>query len=224
MWALRPLGTRWARDARRGTRARAVAAVRLGLLLIVEGIALFQLIASSSGLTQPLRSAAWVTCTLFAFPWFANSVAGLWLVSPFVSAGPGDDVVACGQPGRIAGYDIVGLELETDTGWTARLAYLTAALRPFLISPQKRARTTGFTLRKPNWTPDEVSFIRQAAILAPFRDLSSPVTISQSEGVVTIHLALSRPEAHAQMARLLDGALPPNRSHEGSVERDGPQA
>lgn len=219
-WALRAPGVRWARDPKRVARARVVAAARLSLMLLGGWLVLSQLVGSSRGLSPLLQWSLWVAGALLALPWFANAVAGLWLVSPFVGAGPGDTVVACGQPGRIAGYGIARLELQTETGWTAYLFYLTVALRPFLVSPQSRASLMELAFKKVHWTPEEIAFLRETAVLAPFRDLSVPVTISRHDDVVRVQLALVRPEAQERMRQCLESALNATRLHAEPAELD----
>jgi uncharacterized membrane protein YhdT len=211
-WVLGSVSTGWARDRKRPARARVLAAVRLSLLLLAGWLVLSQLVASSRGLSPVVQWSSWIAGALFALPLVVNSLAGLWLVSPLVGAGLGDTVVACGQPGRIAGYGLARLELETETGWTAHLLYLAVAFRPLLVSPQGGAPITELTFTKVSWTHEELSCLREAAILAPFRDLSLPVTVSQQENVVRVRLALVRPQAQEPMRRLLESALAAPRS------------
>ncbi len=206
-WALRAPGLRLARDARCAAQARAVAAARLCLLLFTGWLVLLQVIASSADLSPFLRWLVWGASAALALPWLANVGAGLWLLSPFVHAGPGDTVVACGQTGRITGYGVARLELATEAGWTAHLLYLAVALRPFLIHPRSRAPVLELTFKREQWTVEQLWALRESAILTPFRDLSVPVTVSQQDEVVRVRLALARPEARERMRRCLEGAL-----------------
>ena len=216
--ALRPLATRWARGTKRLTGARVVAAARLGLVVVALTLAQALLVTSSSGLSWPARSVLWGASALCALPWFSNAVAGLWLLSPFSNAGPGDFVVACGQPGRIVGYGITRLELEAEAGWTAHLPYVAVVCRPLLVSNQVRARVSEFTLKRSDWTDDKVQFLRQAAILAPYRALESKVHISHRANLVSVQLVLTRPGSEKQMQHFLEAALTgyePDRAHVG---------
>lgn len=219
-WALGSISTGWARDRKGPVRARALAAVRLSLLLLAGWLVLSQLVASSRGLSPVVQWSAWSAGALVALPLVANCLAGLWLVSPLVGAGLGDTVVACGQPGRIAGYGLARLELETETGWTAHLLYLAVALRPLLVSPQGGAPIVELTFTQARWTREELSCLRETAILAPFRDLSLPVSVSQQESIVRVRLALVRPQAQEPIRRLLESALTATRAHVERVEPD----
>jgi hypothetical protein len=216
--ALRPLAARWARGTTRIRGARVVAAVRLCLVIAAVILAQSLLVNSSSGLPWPLRSVLWAAGALCALPWFSNAVAGLWLLSPFSKAGPGDFVVACGQPGRIVGYGITRLELEAEAGWTAHLPYVAVVCRPLLVSNQVGARASEFTLKRSDWTDDKVQFLRQAAILAPYRALESKVHVARRVNLVSVRLVLTRPGSEKQMQHFLEAAVAdydPNRAHLG---------
>jgi hypothetical protein len=63
------------------------------------------------------------------------------------------------------------------------------------------------SLRRHGWTEDLTHFVRQAAILAPYRALSAPVHVSRAEDVLTVQLSLARPGSEMQMRRLLEAAL-----------------
>lgn len=205
--ALRMLAARWARGREGAERAPRVAALRLGLVLLVVIGALAQLIRASSDFTWPVRWALGAAGALCALPWLANAVAGLWLLSPFFRARPGDAIEACGQRGTLVGFGATRLELRTEAGWTAYLPYAAVAWGPVLIGDPSRARGTRFRIERQDWTDDELQLLREAAILAPYRDLSIPVRLSRRGNVVSVHLGLSRPGAEARMRRFLDAAL-----------------
>lgn len=205
--ALRFLAARWARGPEGGRRARQIAALRLGLVMLVVVVALAQLLTASSGSSWPVRWVLGVVGGVCALPWFVNAVAGLWLLSPFFRARPGDVIVACGHSGRIVGYGSTRLEVETEAGFTAYLPYVAVAIRPVLISNPSRARGMEFSIERSDWTEDKLQVLHEAAILAPYRDLSSPVRLARHADVVSVHLSLSRPGSAARMRRFLEAAL-----------------
>lgn len=205
--ALRVMAARWARGPEGAARAPRVAALRLGLVLLVVAGALTLLIRATSDFTWPVRWALGAAGVLCALPWLANAVAGLWLLSPFFRARPGDAIAACGQRGTLIGYGATRLELRTAAGWTAYLPYAAVACGPVLIGDPSRARGTLFRIERQDWTDAKLQRLHEAAILAPYRDLSVPVRLSRRGDVVSVHLALSRPGAEARMRRFLDAAL-----------------
>jgi hypothetical protein len=206
-FGLRVFGARWARGARRAARVRVVAAARLSLALFVVIVAVAQLIMSASGLEEPLRWLVWAMGALCALPWASNGIAGLWLLSPFINARLGDVIVGPGQSGRIVGYGVTRLELETESGGHAHLPYVSVVWRPLLESSPGRPHGTEFTLRAPDWTEGKLQHLRQAAVLAPYRDLSSAVSVTRQADVASVRLSLTRPGSETPMRRLLDAAL-----------------
>jgi hypothetical protein len=228
--ALGSIGPRWARAGNTARRVRVIAATRLGLLLFAQLLALGQLLAwadaagrsepgAVSGLSGPIREWLWVGSAALTVPAILNTIAGLWSVSPLVAAGPGATVLAWGQPGRIVAYGLAHLALETEAGWNAQLLYLTLAVRPLLLSQRRPPRGAQFDFEDRAWTEERIECLRQAAILAPYRDLSSPVTLSREANIVSLRVALTRPNAGALVHRLLDAAL---AAHDASASQPVP--
>src|SRR5690606_20474374 len=88
-----------------------------------------------------------------------NSLAALWLLSPFVGADLGLEVVASRTRGRIRGYGWARLEVTTAAGWTAHLPYAAIALRPFVVCRQDGPRVTEIALRRERWEDDELDYL-----------------------------------------------------------------
>ncbi|MEY4546319.1 MAG: hypothetical protein RL685_2514 [Pseudomonadota bacterium] len=205
--ALRPLGARWARSPHGGGGARAIAALRLCLMTLVVLGVLAALGAWSHSAPRPLQWALWAVTLLGALAWLTNAIAGLWLLSPRIDAAPGTTIVACGQRGRIVGYGVTSLELATDQGMIAHLPYLAISRRPLLIDEQRRARSVELTFAVPGWTQGHLDFLRQAAVLAPFRDVASPVTLSRSGDQLSVRVSLAHHAAEEEMRKLLERRL-----------------
>jgi hypothetical protein len=204
---LKPLAVRWASEAKWAVRVKLLAGARLLLLVFVMLAAFAQLVLSTSGLGAP---AQWVVCSaagLCVLPGVINAVAGVWLLSAFVDVSPGNRLFACGHSGRVSGFGLTRLELVSDTDDLVYVPYLAIATRPIVTSRRDVTSSTEVSLRRHDWTEDLIQFVRQAAILAPYRALSAPVHVSRAEDVVTVQLALARPGSELRMRRLLEAAL-----------------
>jgi hypothetical protein len=203
---LKPLAVRWASEAKWALRVKLLAGARLLLLVLLVLAAFAQLVLSGRGLGAP---AQWIVCgaaALCVLPCVINAVAGVWLLSA-LDVAPGIRLVACGHSGRVSGYGLTRLELVTDPGDLVYLPYLAIATRPIVTSRRDATSSTKVSLSRHGWTEDMIQFVRQAAILAPYRALSSPVHVSRAEDVLTVQLSLARPASEMQMRRLLEAAL-----------------
>ncbi|MEO8178770.1 MAG: hypothetical protein ABI895_08055 [Deltaproteobacteria bacterium] len=205
--ALHPAAARWSRRVRTSERGKGVVVLRLCLVSLALLAALAELSVATSSIARPLHWGLWSIALLSALAWLLNTLAGLWLLSPFVSASPGDGVVACGQRGRIMDCGLLCLELETEPGWRAALPYIAVACRPLLVNKESQARGAEFVFERPDWTEDEIRFLRQVAVLAPYRDITTPVTCSRCADRVSLRLSLSHPAAEEQMRGLLTATL-----------------
>jgi len=205
--ALRAAASRWSGGTQGMTRARGVAALRLGLVSFALLGVVAELVATTSSMSHALHWASWSIAAVGVLACLANSLAGLWLLSPFVNASPGDALVTCGLRGRIVDYGLLCLKLETEPGWSAHLLYIAVAARPLLVSKRSRVRETEFLLERQDWTEEAFRCLRQAAVLAPYRDVTAPVTCSRCAERVSVRLSLSHPAAEEQMRALLDATL-----------------
>lgn len=196
--------------------SRPLAAARLALAALAVLAAAGVLVTRSEALPPPARWLAWGAACLFVLLWCANSLAGLWLLSPFVHLQPGDAVVAGGQPGRVAGYGLVRLHLLTRQGWRADVPYAAVLLRPLLSKPAAEGLYLDLALRRDDWSAAEIEAVRQAAILTPYRHLSAPVQVERRGRVLRVRLRVARAGVEEDLRQLLAAAAasegpPPRR-------------
>ena len=135
-----------------------------------------------------------------------NTLACLWLLSPFVGADLGLEITASGLSGTIRGYGWACLEVTTHAGWAAHLPYASIAIRPFVVRRQDGPRVVRLTLHREHWDDDELQYLRQVAVLSPYRDPSLPVSAWRREGVVTVRLGLAQGVTQERMQRHLEQA------------------
>lgn len=205
--ALRSLAHRLSRDAFAAGWARLLAAARIALMLACMGFGLAFAMRLVTPLALPAQAFLWVLGGILVLPWLANGIAGLWFLSRAHDGGLGDRVVACGHSGRIRDFGVTRLELESDGDDRVFLSYLSLARSP--ISVQKMGRSVGSTLviERSEWSEDDLRFLRQTAVLAPYRDVTAPVSVEASGSRATVSMALVRSEAEAATKRLLLDAL-----------------
>jgi hypothetical protein len=205
---LRSLSGRWALDPAAALRIRMVSAVRLLLTIAAVLLVLVQVMLAGGALPLPAQVFLWVVGGLLVFPWLGNAVAGLWFLSRLTDAELGDVIVACGHQGRLRGFGVSRLELLADGGRLVFLPYLSVVREPLSVARRNESVGSRLVLERPEWTEHSLRFLRQAAILAPYRDVTAPVSVSLS-GSTTAHveLALVRPDAEGPMLRFLEGAL-----------------
>lgn len=148
-----------------------------------------------------------------------NTLAGLWLLSPLVGADLGLEVIASGFRGTIRGYGWARLELMTHAGWTAHLPYASIAVGPFSVWGQDGLRAVELSLRRDHWDDDELQCLRHAAVLSPYRDPSSPVSVSRRARVATVRLGLAQRATQERMQEYLERALARLRKARGAGSR-----
>jgi hypothetical protein len=136
-----------------------------------------------------------------------NTLAALWLLSPFLGADLGLDVVASGLRGTIHGYGWARLELTTHAGWTALLPYASIAVRPFSVCRQDGPRMVELTLRRDQWHEHELQWLRQVAVFSPYRDPSISVSVSCRARVATVRLGLAQRATQERMQQYLERAV-----------------
>jgi hypothetical protein len=180
--------------------------VRIVLVSVGLCVALTELIRWSSTASPSIQWLAWALSALCAVPWLANALAALWLLAPGLHGAPRGLLLSNGRPARIAGYGVARLALTTAAGWDVHYPYLTLAFRPLLATGPSSADGTELWLEG-DWTEARLQRLRQAAILAPYRDLSSQVSLSRQGQRVRVRLALAAPGAQAQMQRYLEAAV-----------------
>jgi hypothetical protein len=167
----------------------------------------------AAALPPPARWAAWLAAFAAVLFCFVNTVAGLWILSPFVGADLGMEVVAAGRRGRVSAYGLTRLDLLTPAGWSAHLPYWLVALRPLRSSPRGGPCWVELRLRQDHWSDEELRLLRQAAIFSPYRDITSTVTVTRQSQTVTIRLGLTARSPESRVRRQLDQALAELRAH-----------
>jgi hypothetical protein len=220
--ALRPASSVRLPGRQRIAWLKTAAALRLISLLILALVSFIPLLDIASSLPLPARWALGAATT-FSLLWcLVNTAAGLWLVSPFVGVDVGSEVVASKRRGIVRGYGLTRLELSTHAGGAAHLPYWSVAYRPLVVFGRDRPRSLEFTLRQQQWSDDEVRFLRQAAILSPFRALTSPVSVSRSGQVVTVRLDLAPRSREEDVRNQLERTLALFRSQSTRVVQGQP--
>ena len=186
---------------------KGIAALRaflLALLAVLAFSAVHDAVAAASDAARWTLTLAAGGCTLAVL---LNTAAGLWLLSPRVGADLGLDVIASSSSGTIRGYGWARLEVMTRDGWTAHLPYAAIALRPFSVHRHDAPRVVELRLRHDRWHDDDLRYLRQLAVLSPFRDASLPVSVSHRACVATVRLGLAQRASEAGVQRQLERAL-----------------
>lgn len=210
--SLRPLLRRLAADPRAAGRVRWVAAARIALVLFAAGFVLVQIMRIGASWSFSVQAFAWAFGGLLALPWLSNGVAGLWFLARAGDAGIGDGIVARGQSGRIRDFGLTLLELESDAERLVCVPYASLLREPFLIKRRGSRVASTLTFEQPEWSEDDLRFVRQAAVLAPYRDVTAPVSVDARGSLLTLSMALVRPDADVLMKRLLLDGLAQRRT------------
>jgi hypothetical protein len=205
--ALRSRSSLLAQGHRRRSMIKAVAAVRIISSAALVALLLFPLLERAAALPLPARWVTWLVAFVALLFCFVNAAAGIWILSPFVGADLGMEVVAAGRRGRISAYGLTRLELSTHAGWSAHLPYWLVALRPLRTSPRGGPCWVELRLRQDHWSDKELSLLRQAAIFSPYRDITSKVTVTCKSHLVTIRLGLTAGSLESPVQRQLEQAL-----------------
>jgi hypothetical protein len=206
-FALRSQSSRLTQGQSQRSMIKALAAVRIicSAALVVRLV--LSLLERTSALPPAARWTAWLMTSVALLLCFVNATAGLWILSPFVGADLGMDVVAAGQRGKIRGYGLARLEVSTLAGWSAHLPYWLVALRPLRTLPRDGPCSVELRMRQEHWSDTEVSLLRQTAIFSPYRDITSKVMVTRHSRLVTIRLGLTSGSAESQVQRQLEQAL-----------------
>lgn len=203
---------------RRISWIKGLAALRAVVSTVLASIAF----AAVHDLVAPASDAVRWTLTLAAggclLVVILNAFAGLWLLSPFVGADLGLEVIAASTRGTIRGYGWARLEVTTPAGWTAHLPYASLALRPFVVGRHDGPRVVELTLRREHWHDGELQYLRQLAVLSPYRDPSVSVRVTRRARVVTVRLGLAQRATQESALRHLERGL---SSSESSLRQRG---
>ncbi|HTV24704.1 MAG TPA: hypothetical protein VMG12_38695 [Polyangiaceae bacterium] len=186
---------------------KAIAALRA---VLVATLALVTFAAVHAAVAALSDAARWIITLAVGAGVLAvvlNAAAALWLLSRFVGADLGLEVIAANQRGILSGYGWACLEVTTDAGWTSHLPYAAVAMRPFSVCRHDGPRLVELTLRRPRWREDDLQYLRQVAVLSPFRDPSLPVSVSHRARVATVRLGLAQRATHDAALRHLERAL-----------------
>jgi hypothetical protein len=209
----------------RATLMKGASAIRLisGALIVL--VLLWVAAELAEAWPQPVRWMVWFAALAAALIASGNVLAGLWVLSPFAGVDPGAVVVAAGHRGRVVGYGTGRLELVTRNGWSVRLPYLRLVYQPLLVRRSDRPRRVELAFHRPHWSEEELAHLLQAALLSPYRDLTSPASVVRQADVVTVHLGLCHRGAEPHVRHLLEQVIsefgtPAARSH-GKAPREG---
>jgi hypothetical protein len=199
---------------------KGLAALRAVVSSVLAFLAAWAVLDTSAGAsmrwTLTFAAACGVLMVVF------NALVAVWLLSPFVGADPGLDVVASGLRGTIRGYGWSRLEVTTHAGWTAHLPYATIVLRPLIICRHDGPQPIELRFRNERWGDAELQFLHQAAVLSPYRDPSVPVSVSRRARVATVRLGLAQRATQQRMRIHLEGALARFRDVSSLTGRDPP--
>jgi hypothetical protein len=194
-------------SARRVAGAKLLAVLRLiGCAALAFGLA--SLVAdAASQLAPPLRWPIWLLAGSGSIAVLINWIAGLWLLSPWIGADPGREIQVSHLRGTIHGYGWFRLAIYTSAGWLAHIPYASFLFRPVLMRREDGARAVVLTFRREHWTPDQTRYLRQAAILCPYRDPSYPVTVSLRARTLEVRLGLALGASEERVRALLEHAI-----------------
>jgi len=202
------------RPSRRGAWLEIAAAVRwvasvpptLALLLPTYQLA--------SAWPAPARWSISCLVTLLLVGALANTLAGLWSLSPLAGARLGVEIGVGARRGTITQYGWFALELTTARGWALRLPYLSAAFRPWALRRPEQPRLIELRFRRERWDEDDCRTLQQACVLLPYRDLGAPVRFSRHASTVRVRMAVIGNHTADAVHRQLEGVL--------AAERDAP--
>jgi hypothetical protein len=141
----------------------------------------------------------------------ANTLAGLWSLSPLAGARLGVELGVGARRGTITQYGWFALELTTPRGWTLRLPYLSIALRRWALRRPDQPRLIELRFHRERWDEEDSRTLRQACVLLPYRDLGAPVRISRHASTVRVRMAVIGNHATDAVQRQLDAVLAADR-------------
>jgi hypothetical protein len=194
-------------SARRVAGAKLLAVLRLmGCAALAFGLAALAAEVARQ-LAPPLRWPIWLLAGSSSLAVSINWIAGLWLLSPWIGADPGREIQVSHLRGTIHGYGWFRLAISTPAGWLAHIPYASFLLRPVLVRREDRARAVVFTFRREHWSPDQTRYLRQAAILCPYRDPSHPVTVFLRPRTLEVRLGLALGASEEHVRGLLEHAI-----------------
>jgi hypothetical protein len=206
---------------RRVAWLKRLAALRLLLCVVLAFALVLQLVDGLGHLPPSVRWPLWLLTGFGIVACLVNAIAGLWLLSPFTGADPGCEVRAAGLRGTIRGYGWFRLAVSTPAGWLAHVPYWSLLYRPLIVRREDGARTVVLIFRRELWSSDEVSHLRQAAILCPYRDPSCPVRISRRASSVAVRIGLAAGASEERVRGLLEHALARHSEAEVAPEPAG---
>lgn len=206
----------------RAALVKAASAVRMLASATIVLLLLWELVERTGTWALPVRWAIWSAALVLALVWVGNVLAGLWVLLPFVGAEPGALVVASGHRGKIVGYGSSRLELSTRNGWSVHVPYLRLVYEPLLVRARDRPRRVELEFQRARWSEEQLASLRQAALLSPYRDLTSPVGVTRQADVVTVHIGLCHPGAQTQLRHFLEHVISElGTAAAGSTQLDG---
>lgn len=186
---------------------KGAAAVQLVCAFALAMSALPRVLGSTLSLPEPMRVAVGGLTLCGVILVGANTVCGLWLLSPLARIDPGMQVNVAGRRGVVAGYGWMRLQLATRAGWSVYVPYVSIALRPLGARRRIGGQVVELSLRRDHWSDEELRFLRQAIVLSPYRDLSLPAELSQRGSVVRVRLGVIEGGAEARLTRQLQRAI-----------------
>lgn len=185
---------------------KGVVALRSVVGTTLAALAFSTVVDIAARASDPVRWTITLVAGGFLLAITLNTLACLWLLSPIVGADLGLAVTAAGQRGTICGYGWARLRLTTHAGWVAHLPYAAIAVRPFIVRGRDGPRVVELTLRREHWDDDELQYLRQVAVLSPYRDPSVPVRVSRRDRVATVRLGLAPGVTRERMQHHLERA------------------
>lgn len=194
-------------NRRRIRRVKALAALRALVSSILAVLASWAILDATARAADAVRWTLTLAAACHVLTVVFNGLVALWLLSPFVGADPGLEVVSLRLRGTIRGYGWSRLEVTTHAGWTAHLPYSSIVLRPFIIRRHDGPRPVILTFQSESWGDSELQYLHQVAVLSPYRDPSVPVSVSRRADVATVRLGLAQRATRQRMRHHLEGAL-----------------
>lgn len=162
---------------------------------------------ASAGLVPSARWWLWGAGAVLLLPLFVNSVAGLWFLLRLGPRGLDGSLTALGHTGRVRDVGLTRIALVEEGERVVLLPYLPLAWRPLALAPPATTSASCVLLERESWSEERRGFLRQAAILSPYRDEAYPVSVSISGRVAKVSISLVRPEALNLLERSLERAL-----------------
>jgi hypothetical protein len=194
-----------------GLRAAPVVWLRLALRSAALALALLYGAAkawlASAGLAPSARWWLWGAAALLLLPLLLNTVAGLWFLLRLGPTRLDGWLTVLGHTGRLREVGLSRIALVEEGGRVVLLPYLPLAWQPLAIAPPAATAASRILLERESWSEEQRRFLLQAAVLSPYRDVASPVSVSVSGRVASVGISLVRPEAIGLLERALERAL-----------------